>query len=188
LLILLYPAVLPAGDPGRDLAEAAKQQIGVTLRYDGAYRKLAYPKGDVPADRGVCTDVIVRAYRRFGIDLQRLVHEDMASAWSEYPKWWRLSSPDANIDHRRVPNLAVFFKRRGQSLSVQTDKRIYLTGDIVTWRLASGVPHIGFVSDLQSPSGVPLIIHNIGRGTVQEDRLFDFKITGHYRYLPFDSL
>lgn len=181
-LALFYPAVLLAGTPGEDLVGAAKAQIGVTRYYDSRYQKLAYPGGDVPSERGVCTDVVIRAYRKFGIDLQVLVHQDMTRSWNAYPNLWRMASPDRNIDHRRVPNLATFFKRHGRSLPVGQDPNAFLPGDIVTWRLASGVPHIGLVADERSKTGTPLVIHNIGWGTMLEDRLFEFKITGHYRY------
>lgn len=184
LLLMLCTANLFALGPGHDLADAAKAQVGVTLRYDSRYQRIPYPGGDVPMDRGVCTDVVIRAYRHFGIDLQALVHKDMAGAWGEYPNLWRLKSPDRNIDHRRVPNLAAFFKRHGQVLPISKDQRTYLPGDIVTWRLVSGLPHIGIVSDQRSKAGIPLVIHNIGWGTMLEDRLFDYEVTGHYRYLP----
>jgi len=182
ILLILASTCLLAGEPGHDLAEAAKSQIGVTLRYDSGYQKIPYPGGDVPQDRGVCTDVIIRAYRRFGVDLQVLVHQDMAGAWAAYPNPWRLKSTDRNIDHRRVPNLATFFQRHGQSLATDKDPKTYLPGDIVAWRLSSGVPHVGLVSSEKSSSGVPLVIHNIGLGTRLEDCLFAFTITGHYRY------
>ncbi|MDD1622035.1 MAG: DUF1287 domain-containing protein [Methylococcaceae bacterium] len=181
-LLLICSTELLAGVMGQDLADTAKAQIGVTLHYDSRYQKLAYPGGDVPLDRGVCTDVIIRAYRKFGIDLQVLVHQDMVKAWNQYPHLWSLKSTDKNIDHRRVPNLATFFKRRGQSLPVSNEPKAFLPGDIVTWQLPSGVPHIGLVSNERSKAGVSLIIHNIGGGTLLEDRLFEFKITGHYRY------
>ena len=170
--------------PGTALVEAAREQIGVTRHYDGSYRRLAYPGGDAPLDRGVCTDVVVRAYRRLGIDLQRLVHEDMRRAWAAYPKLWGLTRPDRNIDHRRVPNLAIFFSRRGRSLPVTSAPQDYPPGHLVTWRLPSGVPHIGIVSDRRSEAGVPLVIHNIGRGAVEEDILLRFTVTGHYEYAP----
>ena len=183
--LLLFSAPAYGSDlQGLKLVEAAKAQIGVTLRYDGRYQKIPYPGGDVPVDRGVCTDVLIRAYRRLGVDLQLLVHQDMIKAWDSYPHSWNNKKPDSNIDHRRVPNLVVFFKRHGQTLLVSKEFNVYLPGDIVTWRLASGVPHIGVVSGQYSKSGVPLVIHNIGWGTLQEDRLFDFEITGHYRYVP----
>jgi uncharacterized protein YijF (DUF1287 family) len=176
---IAQPAAFPV-----TLLDAAAAQIGVTLYYDPAYTRIAYPGGDVPTERGVCTDVVIRAYRGIGVDLQQRVHEDMRAAWAAYPKLWGLRSTDRNIDHRRVPNLATFFARHGRTLPVsQTDASIYAPGDIVTWRLASGVPHIGLVS-AQRRDGRPLIVHNIGAGTQREDMLFDYVITGHYRYEP----
>ncbi|WP_313916213.1 DUF1287 domain-containing protein [Tahibacter sp.] len=173
----------PAAFP-ETLLDAAAAQIGVTLYYDPAYARIPYPGGDVPPERGVCTDVVIRAYRGIGVDLQQRVHEDMRAVWTAYPKLWGLRSTDRNIDHRRVPNLATFFARHGRALAVsQTDASIYAPGDIVTWRLASGVPHIGLVS-AQRSNGRPLIVHNIGAGTQREDMLFDYVITGHYRYEP----
>jgi uncharacterized protein len=164
------------------LVQAAKSQVGTTVQYNGRYQKIAYPNGDVPIHTGVCTDVVIRAYRKLGTDLQVLVHEDMVKSWGAYPRTWGLASPDTNIDHRRVPNLAVFFRRHGQALPGSDDPKAYQVGDLVTWRLPSGVPHIGIVSDQRTPSGVPLMVHNIGRGTQVEDILFGFTITGHYRY------
>jgi len=169
--------------PQQQLIAAAKEQIGVTLLYDPAYRKLAYPLGDVPPERGVCTDVVIRALRRVDIDLQERVHRDMKANWRAYPHPnWGLKRPDPNIDHRRVPNLAVFFTRHGQSLPVSKAAGDYAPGDIVTWTVPPGVPHIGLVADVRTPQGTPLVIHNIGEGTRMEDRLFAFPITGHYRY------
>jgi uncharacterized protein len=183
LLLALLP--LPAmADSGRCLVEAARKQIGVTIQYDSGYRRIPYPNGDVPQDRGVCTDVLVRAYRQLGVDLQVRVHEDMSAAFRAYPKNWGLSRPDSNIDHRRVPNLGTFFTRKGKALPVSRHARDYAAGDLVTWRLPSGVPHIGIVSDRETASGVPLVIHNIGEGTQEEDALFLFTLTGHYRYAP----
>jgi len=182
--IALLLAQSLVAQPGPCLVEAARTQIGVTTRYDGKYVSLSYPGGDVPLDRGVCTDVLVRAYRQFGIDLQQLVHEDMRSGWAAYPNLWGLSRPDPNIDHRRVPNLAVFLARRGHVLRTAADPGAYRAGDLVTWRLPSGVPHIGILSDRRAGTGVPLVIHNIGAGVVEEDILFVFPITGHYRYFP----
>lgn len=181
LLLAVHAAF---AQPGRCLVDAARQQIGVTKLYDSRYVVLAYPGGDVPLERGVCTDVIVRAYRQFGIDLQQLVHRDMRGHWSAYPKLWQLGRPDPNIDHRRVPNLARFFARHGQTAPAGTDPNAYLPGDLVTWRLPAGVPHIGIVTDRRSSTGVPLVVHNIGAGAVEENILFAFAITGHYRYLP----
>lgn len=173
----------PRAEP-QDLVAAAREQIGVTLHYDPAYVKLAYPRGDVPIERGVCTDVVVRAFRRVGYDLQELVHRDMKKAWAAYPHPanWKLKRPDTNIDHRRVPNLATFFGRHGVSLGVSKDAQDYAAGDIVTWRVPPGLPHIGLVADVRTAAGVPLIIHNIGSGTRMEDRLFAYTITGHYRF------
>lgn len=181
LFVLALSTQSHAGS-GLNLVAAAKKQIGVTVDYDGRYEKIAYPNGDVPRSRGVCTDVLIRAYRELGVDLQVLVHQDMRRAWPAYPKLWGLRSPDSNIDHRRVPNLAAFFTRHGESLPIRQTPQHFLPGDIVTWRLASGLPHIGIVSDQIGPSGRPLVIHNIGQGTQLEDRLFEYTITGHYRY------
>lgn len=182
-VMLIQPAV--AASPissGNKLALDAKKQIGITISYDPAYRKLAFPRGDVPIETGVCTDVIVRAYRLQNIDLQQLVNHDMKTNWSVYPKHWGLQSTDKNIDHRRVPNLEIYFERHGQSLSI-TDKDSFRPGDIVTWRLPNGnLPHIGVVSDNKAADGAPLIIHNIGRGTQEENILFAYPITKHFRY------
>lgn len=186
---LLTPAVTLADafDPAR-LVAAAEAQAAYTTSYDGAYRRMAYPNGDVPLETGVCSDVIVRAYRALGADLQKLVHEDMKKHFALYPKTWGLSKPDTNIDHRRVPNLQVFFTRHGQSLGVSNDAADYTAGDIVTWNLAAPsrmLPHIGIVSGRRSEDGLrPLITHNIGAGVKTEDILFAYKITGHYRYTP----
>jgi len=160
------------------LVDAARKQIGVTRGYDPAYHALKYPGGDVPRETGVCCDVIVRALRdACAIDLQKEVHEAMSAHFERYPKQWSLKKPDANIDHRRVPNLQMFFKERGFALPAAD----YRPGDIVTWRLPFGATHIGLVSDKTAPSGTPLIIHNIGQGAQEEDILFLFTITGHYR-------
>lgn len=172
-----------AAEPAQLIA-AARQQIGVTLRYDPRYEKLAYPGGDVPLERGVCTDVVVRAYRHLGVDLQKLVHEDMKTAWHVYPKAWQLKRPDTNIDHRRVLNLATWFGRHGQTLKTSADVRDYQPGDLVTWMIPPKLPHIGIVSDAKSWTGAPKVIHNVGSGTVEEDVLFAWPVTGHYRYLP----
>ncbi len=174
---------LPAAPPDL-LVDSATAQVGVTTSYDGRYRTLSYPGGDVPMDRGVCTDVLIRAYRHLGIDLQQRVHQDMSVAWNAYPKLWRLKAPDRNIDHRRVPNLQTFFARQGASLPPSREPRAYRPGDIVTWRLPQGLPHIGIIARTQTPNGTPLVIHNIGQGTQVEDILFRYRITGHYRYFP----
>jgi len=163
------------------LVVAAREQVGVTLGYDPAYRRLSYPNGDVPLATGVCTDVVIRALRLQGLDLQQAVHQDMRANFRLYPKNWGLSRPDSNIDHRRVPNLMTWFKRQGWTLAPGQDAERYRPGDIVTWDLGGGLTHIGIISDRQAGSGVPLVLHNIGRGTQEEDILFSFKITGHYR-------
>lgn len=159
----------------------ARQQVGVTLSYDPAYRRLSYPGGDVPLATGVCTDVVIRALRQQGLDLQEAVHRDMRGNFAAYPKHWGLSRPDSNIDHRRVPNLMTWFQRQGWSLPVSQEATAYRAGDIVTWDLGRGLTHIGIVSDRQAPGGAPRILHNIGRGTQEEDILFTYRITGHYR-------
>ena len=168
------------------LINAAVGQTDDGVSYNGAYFSIPYPGGDVPAQYGVCTDVIVRAYRAIGIDLQKLVHEDMKAHFGLYPKLWGLTRTDTNIDHRRVPNLQVFFKRHGQSLPVTQNGTDYKPGDMVTWNLrgdGGSLPHIGIVTDKMSADGQrPLIAHNIGAGPVVADMLFDYKITGHYRY------
>jgi uncharacterized protein YijF (DUF1287 family) len=180
-LAALFPLSAGAAVPD-ELIAAAKTQIGVTVQYNGKYEKLAYPGGDVPIERGVCTDVLIRAYRKLGIDLQKLVHEDMATAWNAYPHLWQLKGTDPNIDHRRVPNLQAFFTRHGTALGTSSKAGDYLPGDIVTWTVPPRLPHIGIVSSEKSAAGVPLVIHNIGAGTRLEDTLFAFPITGHYRY------
>jgi uncharacterized protein YijF (DUF1287 family) len=184
LLLIAFSAFADGLDAGKLIA-AARGQIGVTVGYDGAYRKIPYPGGDVAQTTGVCSDVVIRAYRALGLDLQKLVHEDMAKHFSLYPKQWGLKGPDTNIDHRRVPNLQVFFTRHGQKLSASSDAKDYAPGDIVTWDLhfiGSPLPHIGIVSDRRNDDGTPLVIHNIGGGAQEEDTLFTYRITGHYRY------
>jgi len=162
---------------------AARSQIGVTTAYDPAYSQLAYPMGDVPQVRGVCSDVIIRAYRKAGVDFQMLVHRDMQNNFSVYPKLWGLKKTDSNIDHRRVPNLEVFFKRQGKSVADMQTAEGFNPGDIVSWRLSNGLAHIGMVSNKRSIFGSrPLIIHNIGQGTREEDVLFAWQIVGHYRW------
>ena len=169
--------------PGEtNVVEAARRQIGVTVGYDPTYRKIGYPGGDVPMESGVCTDVIIRALRDARkIDLQKLVHEDMKSNFSSYPQMWGLKAPDANIDHRRVPNLQCYFKRKGYALPVSKNAADYKPGDIVTVMVGGKLPHIMIVSDRKSAAGVPLAIHNIGSGTQEEDVLFAYPLTGHYR-------
>jgi uncharacterized protein YijF (DUF1287 family) len=181
-IAVLLLAALPAA--AQDLVTAARAQIGVTVSYSPRYEKLAYPNGDVAPERGVCTDVVIRAYRKQGIDLQALVHEDMGRAWDAYPKLWQLKGRDSNIDHRRVPNLQTFFTRQGGGLPVSRDGRDYRPGDIVTWRLPGNLPHIGIVSDRRALTGVPMVIHNIGAGAREENTLFAYPVTGHYRWKP----
>lgn len=166
----------------RKLIDAALSQVGVTTQYDSTYRRIPYPGGDVPIDVGVCTDVVIRAYRRaLGIDLQQLVHEDMRRAWTQYPKLWNLSRPDTNVDHRRVPNLEAFFRRHGTQVPATLDERRFLPGDIVSWRLPGGHPHIGLVIDRREGDR-PLVVHNIGAGVKVEDMLFSYPIVGHFRF------
>ena len=165
------------------LSEAAMERLSHEVTYDGSYRRIAYPNGDVPAHVGVCTDVVVRAYRTVGIDLQRAVHEDMKSSFRAYPNHWGLRRPDTNIDHRRVPNLQVFFERNGVALPKSRDPNDYRPGDLVTWMLPGNLPHIGILVDRRSADGLrPLVVHNIGAGPEISDVLFEFPITGHYRY------
>ncbi|MCL2626085.1 MAG: DUF1287 domain-containing protein [Cystobacterineae bacterium] len=186
-LILGLGLLLAAGKPvgwGIDvqrLLEDARSQIGVTKGYDAAWRKLSYPGGDVPLETGVCTDVVIRALRRQKVDLQRLVHEDMVAYFSRYPQRWGAKRADSSIDHRRVPNVQTFLKRRGFAIATGKCAEDFLPGDIVTWDLGRGVGHIGIVSDKKAPGGTPLVIHNIGFGVQEEDMLFLFKRTGHYR-------
>lgn len=165
------------------LSEAAIELTGHPVLYDPGYYSIGYPGGDVPSDRGVCTDVIIRAYRKLGIDLQKEVHEDMAANFSKYPPYWGLTRTDTNIDHRRVPNLMRFFKRQGISLPVTDSPVDYLPGDIVFWNLGRGISHVGIVINRRSADDERyLMVHNIGRGQVAEDCLFKFEITGHYQY------
>ncbi|MCP3852168.1 MAG: DUF1287 domain-containing protein [Gammaproteobacteria bacterium] len=167
------------------LEQAAIERTASQVTYDGSYISIDYPNGDVPANTGVCTDVIIRSYRKLGIDLQKQVHEDMVQHFSSYPsnRIWGLSSTDSNIDHRRVPNLQAFFKRKGQTLKVSQNNSDYNAGEIVTWLLPGNLPHIGIVTSRRSEDGKrPLIVHNIGSGPKLEDMLFHYKITGHYKY------
>jgi len=175
----------------KKLVVAAVERTRHVVRYDPAYVRIPYPGGDVPAETGVCTDEIIRVYRAVGIDLQKEVHEDMEQDFSAYPRKWRWLSrhPDANIDHRRVPNLMAFFSRKGETPAITDHAVDYAPGDLVTWDLGGNVPHIGIVVDQKSPaSGRYMIVHNIGRGPKIEDVLFSWKITGHYRYFGARSL
>lgn len=189
-LLSFFPATTPqsiATTPDQQflsrLLAAAHERTTHTVRYDPAYVRIAYPNGDVPADTGVCTDEIIRIYRAVGIDLQKLVHEDMLQNRAAYPRFGNYGGTDTNIDHRRVPNLMVFFARKGKSLPITNRIEDYAPGDLVTWDLGGNVPHIGILVDTKSPqSGRYMIVHNIGRGPKTEDVLFDWKITGHYEY------
>lgn len=174
-----------AGQAAQTLIAAARSRVGTGEVYDPAYRSMAYPGGDVPQGTGVCTDVVIRAYRTLGLDLQVLVHEDMKAHFSAYPKIWGLRSTDRNIDHRRVPNLQTYFKRQGAALPVSQNSADYAAGDLVTWMLPGNLPHIGIVSDRKNPRNQqPLILHNIGAGSVENDILLAYPITGHYRFFP----
>ena len=184
VLGLLVPATPTHGQSERveALVAAAVEQTRHAVTYDGSYRVIPYPNGDVPLHIGVCTDVIIRAYRALGIDLQRLVHEDMRANFARYPQLWGLTRPDRNIDHRRVPNLQTFFTRQGASLPLSNDAARYQAGDVVSWMLPGNLPHIGVVSSTKAPSGRLLIVHNIGRGPQLEDVLLAYPLSGHYRY------
>ncbi len=176
---------LPAGSSPRLalVMTGASEQVGKTTGYDPSYQRLDYPNGDVPLETGVCTDVIVRAFRKASVDLQKDIHEDMAKSFAAYPTKWGLSRTDTNIDHRRVPNLQTYFKRQGKSLAIEVAGDKFLPGDIVTWDLGTGIDHVGIVVNVWSkPSKRYLIVHNIGAGARMEDVLFAWKITGHYRY------
>ena len=188
LLLLVF--IMPSGYAdinAEQLVDAAKERTHHFVIYNGKYRSIDYPNGDVPKNIGVCTDVIIRAYRTIGIDLQERVHLDMKENFDRYPskRMWGLTRTDSNIDHGRVPNLQTFFSRQGLSLPVTNSANDYLPGDIVTWMLRGNAPHIGIVVDFRSSDGErPLIVHNIGFGPKMNDMLFDYEITGHYRYLP----
>lgn len=166
----------------KELATAAIDRTHAQVTYDPTYFSIAYPNGDVPANKGVCTDVVIRSYRAMGIDLQSLVHRDMKAHFSAYPKLWGLTKPDPNIDHRRVPNLMTFLKGSGASLPITEDAEAYHAGDIVAWDLGHGLKHIGVVSTQKTASGRRMIVHNIGRGPQLEDILFNYTIIGHYRF------
>jgi hypothetical protein len=168
---------------GTKLSEAAIALTKIHVTYDPNYYRIEYPNGDLPPNRGVCTDVVIRAYRALGVDLQKEVHEDMNKNFELYPKNWGLLKPDRNIDHRRVPNLMVFFTRFGESLPISNNPSNFLPGDIVTWNLGGGLTHIGIVINQKSRDNKRyLIVHNIGNGQEISDCLFSYQITGHYRY------
>jgi uncharacterized protein YijF (DUF1287 family) len=167
------------------LSNAAISIIDPSIDYDPAYFSIEYPNGDVPANKGVCTDVVIRSYRKLGIDLQKEVHEDMVAHFAEYPNLekWGMTKTDTNIDHRRVPNLEIFFERNGEKLVITQDAKDYKTGEIVTWLINNKLPHIGIVTNKKSKDGKRnLIVHNVGNGQVLQDCLFEYKIVGHYKY------
>ncbi len=178
LVLLLALPITARADFAQTVVAAAQAQTRERVVYDGKYVRIPYPGGDVPAGTGVCTDVVIRAFRKGGLDLQKAVHEDMLKAFSAYPKNWGRREPDSNIDHRRVPNLMAYFTRRGAALPATKNAADYAPGDIVAWDLGGGVTHIGLVT------GPGRVVHNIGRGPQAESVLFDWKIIGHYRYAP----
>jgi uncharacterized protein len=181
VLALLAGPAHSGAVPSR-LTEAAREQVGVTVIYDPSYTRLEFPGGDLPRDRGVCTDVVIRALRDgWGIDLQLAVNRDMTEDFAAYPAFWGLSAPDRNIDHRRVPNLRTLFARIGAEVPLVEGPTPYLPGDIITWTLPGNLAHMGIVSDRLGPDGTPLVLHNIGKGAQEEDILFAYPMTGHYR-------
>ncbi|MBW1298087.1 DUF1287 domain-containing protein [Aquimarina litoralis] len=183
ILCLCCNVLIAQGDFYKKLSDATLTLTEQEVTYDPSYFSISYPNGDVPSDKGVCTDVVIRAYRKLGIDLQKEVHEDMKVNFSKYPKNWGLSKTDKNIDHRRVPNLMKFFSRFGTVKSISDQASSYLPGDIVCWSLGGGLTHIGLVVHKKSRDQQRyLIVHNIGGGQVLADCLFDYKIIGHYRY------
>jgi uncharacterized protein len=183
LVACSMPAQATATPRAVQLLGAARGQIGITLAYDPAYSRLSFPGGDVVRSKGVCTDVVIRAYRdAFALDLQALVNADMKRAFSAYPRRWGLSGTDSNIDHRRVPNLQTFLKRAGAALPVTGRAQDWQPGDIFTSLVGGTLPHIGFVSDRTGASGRPMVIHNIGRGAREDDALFAYPLTGHFRW------
>lgn len=187
VLLLPAPAVSQRAESragfGARLSEAALERTNHTVTYDGSYRAIEYPNGDVPNNVGVCTDVVIRAYRKLGIDLQKDVHEEMRAHFDEFPDNWGLTRPDPNIDHRRVPNLQALFSRKGAVLPISRDAADYAAGDLVTWIVPPNLPHIGIVVNRRTADGArPLVVHNIGRGPKLEDVLFRYPISGHYRY------
>ena len=182
-LVLLSCSNFSPNDNCSKFSTAALSLTKYKVDYDPKYFAIKYPGGDLPADKGVCTDVIIRAYRKLGIDLQKEVHTDMKENFYKYPKIWGLKTTDTNIDHRRVPNLMKFFERKGKVLQITTNSADYKCGDIVCWNLHGGITHIGLVINKKSADGERnLVVHNIGGGQVAEDCLFKFKIIGHYRY------
>jgi uncharacterized protein YijF (DUF1287 family) len=182
-LLLLCNTISAQDDFALRLCNAAIELTKQNVVYDPTYYSIDYPNGDIPSGKGVCTDVIIRAYRKLGIDLQKEVHVDMVANFDKYQKIWGLKSTDTNIDHRRVPNLMTFFTRNGKVKIISSKPEDYLPGDIVTWDLGGCIPHIGIVINRKAPDGKrPLIVHNIGNGQEISDCLFEYKITGHFTY------
>ncbi len=183
IILLICCRISAQDDFALKLNNAATELTKQNVTYDSRYFSIGYPNGDIPKDKGVCTDVIIRAYRTLGIDLQKEVHEDMISNFDKYPKNWGLKSTDTNIDHRRVHNLMTFFSQHGETKSITSNPADYLPGDIVTWDLGRGIPHIGIVINKKSPDNKRfLTVHNIGNGQEISDCLFKYKITGHFTY------
>ena len=182
LMLLACGSAAATGFDGGTVARAAMQQVGVTVLYDPGYTRIKYPNGDVSRERGVCTDVVIRAFRAVGIDLQQKVHEDMGANFKAYPQKWGLARPDSNIDHRRVPNLQTWFSRQHRALPASRNAADYRAGDVVSWKLPNGLDHIGVVSATRTAQHRPLVVHNIGAGAQEEDVLFAWPITGHYRW------
>jgi uncharacterized protein YijF (DUF1287 family) len=185
ILSLFISFSTPETDFYQKLSDASLSLTKDKVTYDPSYISIKYPNGDVPKNKGVCTDVIIRAYRKLGIDLQKEVHEDMLANFSLYPnlKKWGLKKTDTNIDHRRVPNLEVFFGRKGEKMTISQNPKVYKTGEIVTWIIDGKLPHIGIVTNKKSSDGNrPMIVHNVGAGQVLEDCLFSYEIVGHFRY------
>lgn len=182
-LLFIISSFIPQKSFEQKISDAAITLTKDKVVYNGAYVSISYPNGDVPKGQGVCTDVIIRTYRKLGIDLQKEVHEDMKFNFSRYPKTWGLTKTDTNIDHRRVPNLETFFTRKGQKLPITKNPSDYKTGEMLTWMINDKLPHIGIVTHLKSLDGKRnLIVHNVGGGQVLEDCLFSYKIVGHYKY------
>lgn len=183
VLFILFFSARSQNNISERLCHAAVELTKQPVTYDPSYFRMPYPSGDVPSGRGVCTDVIIRAYRKIGYDLQQLVHEDMKNNFRSYPQIWGLKTTDRNIDHRRVPNLITFFTRHGEKLRVSSDPSAYKPGDIVTWNLGGGITHIGIViNERSNDKQRNLVVHNIGQGQVIADFLFDFPVTAHFRY------
>lgn len=186
--VLCFPVPAFADSGAEAIVSSARARTLADVTYDPKYVRLTYPGGDVPANTGVCTDVVVRTFRNaFGFDFQKAVHEDMRKNFKAYPNHWGLKSPDKNIDHRRVPNLEAFLKRQGSAVPITKNAADYLPGDIVSWKLGGRISHIGIVSDKKMADGTPLIIHNIGSGPVEDNILWIPEMTGHFRFVPEEN-